>query len=326
VTRLPARIVRACVLLLVGASAGAAQAAAPGDVLLLPVETAGPVPARELAKVDRSLADYAVGIRVVAAAERKTAARTGCREDAACWAEIGKQLKGRRVIGSTLTAAGGGTYALVIVLVDVQSGATLSRIERKFSSGSMAVAPRRQLADVLWQAPPDTGAATAETPAPAPATAATPATASTPATTPAPAPVATPEPAPVAPAPAAVTPAPAQAVAPPPSADRPRRGVTLLRPLKWAAAGVALAGIAAGAALLAIDGTGNCARAAGQRQCPEVFDTLGAGAALVAVGGALAVTSVVLFVLDHRWSRKKTWAAGAFPTTSGVMATVGGRF
>ncbi|HUS64657.1 MAG TPA: hypothetical protein VMZ28_08960 [Kofleriaceae bacterium] len=317
-TALSASRMCAYVVLVLGMSGGVARGAA-GDVLLLPVEAAGPVPAKDLQRADKSLAEYAVGIRVVPAAERKAVARTGCKEDAACWAEIGRALKGRRVIGSTLTPAGSHMYGLTILLVDVESGAVLSRIERKLTAGSLAAAPRRQLSDVLWQAPSDSAAQPAQ---------------------------ATAEPAPVAekpvaagPAPAAekpvvaeAAPAPAEAVAPTPSVsaspsrDRPRRGVTLLRPLKWATAGVALAAIAAGAALLAIDGTGGCAKAAGQRQCAEVFDTLGGGAALVAVGGALAATSVVLFVLDRRWGPRKSWAAAAFPTQAGVMATVGGRF
>jgi hypothetical protein len=73
----------------------------------------------------------------------------------------------------------------------------------------------------------------------------------------------------------------------------------LLGPLKWSALAVGVAGIAAGAALLALDGHGSCTTVGAQRQCPEVYDTVGAGAGLVGGGGALVAGAVVMFVLDR---------------------------
>jgi len=83
------------------------------------------------------------------------------------------------------------------------------------------------------------------------------------------------------------------------SAVAPARHADALKPLKWVSlvGGVLAAG--AGAALLAVDGRGTCTRAAGQRQCPDVYDTKTGGIVALAAGGALVVTSVILFVIDR---------------------------
>ena len=77
-----------------------------------------------------------------------------------------------------------------------------------------------------------------------------------------------------------------------------------LKPLKWISlvGGVLAAG--AGAALFAIDGKGTCTRAAGQTQCPDVYDTRTGGIVALAAGGALVVTGVILFVIDRPRSRQ----------------------
>lgn len=79
----------------------------------------------------------------------------------------------------------------------------------------------------------------------------------------------------------------------------PARHHDALRPLKWVTlVGGALA-IGAGAALFAVDGRGTCTRAPGQLQCPDVYDTRTGGIVALAAGGALVVTSVVLFIVDR---------------------------
>ncbi|MCU1282622.1 MAG: hypothetical protein JWM53_6168, partial [bacterium] len=49
----------------------------------------------------------------------------------------------------------------------------------------------------------------------------------------------------------------------------------------------------------AVDGHGTCRLMSGQRQCADVYDTRTGGIAALAGGGALVVTSVILFVIDR---------------------------
>jgi hypothetical protein len=72
-----------------------------------------------------------------------------------------------------------------------------------------------------------------------------------------------------------------------------------LKPLKWVTLVGGVLAVGAGAALFALDGRGTCSRGSGQVQCPDVYDTKTAGIATLAGGGALVVTSVILFVLDR---------------------------
>jgi hypothetical protein len=72
-----------------------------------------------------------------------------------------------------------------------------------------------------------------------------------------------------------------------------------LRPLKWVTLVGGVLALGAGAALFAVDGSGTCARAAGQRQCPDVYDTRTGGIVALAGGAALVATSIVLFILDR---------------------------
>lgn len=71
------------------------------------------------------------------------------------------------------------------------------------------------------------------------------------------------------------------------------------RPLKWVTLVGGVLAVGAGAALVALDGTGTCKRGPGQMQCPDVWDTRTGGIVALAGGGALVVTSVILFVIDR---------------------------
>lgn len=71
------------------------------------------------------------------------------------------------------------------------------------------------------------------------------------------------------------------------------------RPLKWITLVGGVLAVGAGAALVAVDGKGTCTRASGQLQCPDVYDTKTGGIIALAGGGALVVTSVILFVIDR---------------------------
>jgi len=72
---------------------------------------------------------------------------------------------------------------------------------------------------------------------------------------------------------------------------------------KWITLGIAVAGLGAGIALIAIDGRGNCDVAQGGL-CPESYQTMTPGIILTVAGGAAAVGSGVLFYLDARGSKK----------------------
>jgi hypothetical protein len=84
------------------------------------------------------------------------------------------------------------------------------------------------------------------------------------------------------------------AAAPPPSGRSP-----VLGPLKWTALATGAVALGVGIGLVVIDGRGTCSTMAGQRQCPEVYDTRTGGIVAVAGGGALVATAIVLFVLDR---------------------------
>jgi hypothetical protein len=76
----------------------------------------------------------------------------------------------------------------------------------------------------------------------------------------------------------------------------PRR----FRVAKWVILSMGLVGVAVGGALWGLDGQGTCSLSAGAKQCPKVYDTLPTGATLAGLGGALVVTSLVMFGLDSK--------------------------
>jgi PEGA domain-containing protein len=81
------------------------------------------------------------------------------------------------------------------------------------------------------------------------------------------------------------------------SAPGPRHGP--LKPMKWVTLVGGVLAVGAGAALVALDGRGTCTLPSGQRQCAEVYDTRTGGLIALVGGGALVVTSVILFVVDR---------------------------
>jgi hypothetical protein len=104
----------------------------------------------------------------------------------------------------------------------------------------------------------------------------------------------------------------------------PRRGAPLpakVRPFtvaKWALAGAGVLALIAGTTLWALDGQQrDCARIAGQTQCPEVLDTAPAGIGLFTTGAVLLGGSAVLFGLDYRRGREGEKTA---------LLRLGGRF
>ena len=73
-------------------------------------------------------------------------------------------------------------------------------------------------------------------------------------------------------------------------------GGSTARVLRWVLLGTAVGCAGAGAALLALHGEPSC----GGRSCPEEYDTLPGGVTLLAVAGAAAVASGVMFYLAAR--------------------------
>jgi hypothetical protein len=63
-----------------------------------------------------------------------------------------------------------------------------------------------------------------------------------------------------------------------------------------------------------------------ERNCPEVYNTAGAGAALVTLGAAGLAASGVLFYLDYRSRHRPPPTVAIMPTAGGGMLTVGGKF
>lgn len=106
--------------------------------------------------------------------------------------------------------------------------------------------------------------------------------------------------------------------------DTPRRSGSQLRVFKWVSFTAGLGGVAVGAAMLGIDGTGTCSLPPGQLACPRVHDTLALGATLVAVGGALLVTSIVLIAVDKK--PKSTLSFILSPSREGAALVAVGSF
>jgi hypothetical protein len=75
--------------------------------------------------------------------------------------------------------------------------------------------------------------------------------------------------------------------------------------LKWVTLGAAVAGIAAGIALVVVDGREGCDRQYDKIACQKLTSTMAPGAALLAVGAAAGVTSGVLFWLDSKTTSGK---------------------
>jgi len=93
--------------------------------------------------------------------------------------------------------------------------------------------------------------------------------------------------------------------------------------LKWAFLGAAVAGLASGIALLALDGTDNCDKELSHYQCAEVYQTLAPGAALTVTGGLLAGASGLMFYLDSSNEESPQKSLALMPVVHGQGAGIG---
>jgi hypothetical protein len=122
-----------------------------------------------------------------------------------------------------------------------------------------------------------------------------------------------------------VTSTPQPDLTPPPA--QPEKKMFPWRPLAISSLVLGVVGLAIGIPLLAIDGNPTCSSPNPRTSCPEVYNTLGGGAAMLTVGVLGLAGSGVLFYLDHR-ARKRAAAPSVslVPLHGGAYLSAGGRF
>jgi len=74
--------------------------------------------------------------------------------------------------------------------------------------------------------------------------------------------------------------------------------------------GIGLAGVGAGAGLLAFNGHQDCQLTGALYQCSRTFDSTGGGAALVAIGGASVIAGIVMLIVDAKAARAQPASTG----------------
>ena len=107
---------------------------------------------------------------------------------------------------------------------------------------------------------------------------------------------------------------------------RPEKRGFPWRPVAIASLAVGLVGIVSGIPLLAIDGQPTCNLPNPKQACPDVYNTVGGGAALLTIGLAGVAASGALFYLDHRARTKARPTVMVVPMPGGAFLTTGGRF
>jgi hypothetical protein len=136
------------------------------------------------------------------------------------------------------------------------------------------------------------------------------------------------------PPPPKVEPEPTPKVEPTPAPPELTNGGNVQKPERifpWRALAITslvigVAGVAAGAPLIAVDGQPTCNAPNPQVSCPEVYNTLGGGVTLLVIGAAGLAASGVLFYEDHRARHRKAPAVSLLPMPGGAFATVGSHF
>jgi hypothetical protein len=119
------------------------------------------------------------------------------------------------------------------------------------------------------------------------------------------------------------TPEPTPTPPPAPQAEK--------RPFPWRAVAISslavgLVGVVVGIPLLAIDGQPTCSQPNPKLTCPDVYNTVGGGAALLSLGLAGVAASGVLFYFDHRARKKRATTVTLLPLDGGFFVSAGGRF
>jgi hypothetical protein len=126
------------------------------------------------------------------------------------------------------------------------------------------------------------------------------------------------------PPPAVPTPAPESTT--PPAVTQAREKHFPWRTMAITSLVVGVAGIAAGSALVAIDGQPTCGLPNPKQACPDVYNTMGGGAALLSFGLAGVAASGAMFYLDYRVRHKPHPTVMVIPTRDGAFVSAGGHF
>jgi hypothetical protein len=98
------------------------------------------------------------------------------------------------------------------------------------------------------------------------------------------------------------------------------------RPVAIASLAAGVVGLAVGIPLLAIDGDPTCNKPNPRVSCPNVYNTVGGGAAMLTFGIAGLAASGVLFYFDHRARNKPHPSVVVIPTAGGAFVSTGGHF
>jgi hypothetical protein len=117
------------------------------------------------------------------------------------------------------------------------------------------------------------------------------------------------------------------APAPMPTVRKERRHFPW-RPVAFASLAVGIVGLAVGIPLVVIDGRPTCDAADPVHQCKEVYNTVGGGGTMLALGAIGLVASVPLFYFDYRDRHRALTALRLFgaPAVGGGTLTLEGRF
>ena len=238
----------------------------------------------------------------------------GCSGPGACVARIAQNLHIDRAVASEIDV-NGKDYVIKLRLLDAV-GRELAKVDEPCD-----ICTVKEADDAVARAATKLAAAAKALPAQATSP---PATAETP-----PAPkVETPPPAPKVETPPPVVAAPTPEPTPAPVApQREQQKMFPWRAVAITSLVVGVVGIVVGAPLVAIDGNPTCSLPNPRTACPDVYNTVGGGAAMLTIGIAGVAASGVLFYFDHR-ARKRAAAASVAvtPLVGGAQLTAGGRF
>jgi hypothetical protein len=98
------------------------------------------------------------------------------------------------------------------------------------------------------------------------------------------------------------------------------------RPVAIASIAVGVVGIVASIPLFVIDGRPTCDKPNPTQSCPEVYNTVGGGAALLSLGVGGGIASGILFYLDHRARVRAHSTVLIVPSPGGAYVSASGRF
>ncbi|HEX9103175.1 MAG TPA: hypothetical protein VF997_13280 [Polyangia bacterium] len=121
-----------------------------------------------------------------------------------------------------------------------------------------------------------------------------------------------------------VTSAPVETTPPPATAQHEKK-MFPWRAVAISSLVVGVVGLAVGIPLVAIDGNPTCNLPNPRTSCPDVYNTVGGGAAMLTIGLAGVAASGVLFYMDHR-ARKQAATVSVLPLAGGAFVSAGGRF